>query len=107
MPIRTLPRTEWNDYFDAFSDTKSDTGRVDYAEIRILSPEDGVQPQTRWLPLQGITYDPKNDLLEVLVTGLDHLIGHPDSIYVDEEAGRLNCLEVVRQDGTKEIVELR
>ena len=107
MATRTLPRAEWNRYFDAFSHTKSDTGRIDYAEIRVLSPEDGAQPQTQWVPLQGLTYDPKDDLLEVRVTGLDHLVGHPEEIYVDEEGGRLNRLQVVRRDGTREIVELR
>lgn len=107
MAIRTLPRAQWNDYFDAFSGTKSNTGRIDYAEIRILSPEDGVQPQTSWLPLQGLTYDPKDDLLEVIVTGLDHLIGHPETIYLDEEEGHLDRFEVVRRDGTKEIIEIR
>lgn len=73
MSIRTLPRAEWNDYFDTFS-TKSDTGRSNHAEIRVLMPEDGAQPQTRWLPLHGIAYDPKDDLLEILATGLDLLL---------------------------------
>jgi hypothetical protein len=107
MAIRTLPRAEWSDYFNAFSHTKSDTGRIDYAEIRVLSLEDGVQPQTTWIPLQGLTYDPKDDLLEVMMPGLDHLIGHPETIYVDEDAGRLDRFEIVRRDGTKEIIELR
>lgn len=107
MAIRTLPRAEWNAYFDAFSGTKSHTGRIDYAEVRVLSLEDGVQIQARWLPLQGLTYDPKNDLLEVQMPGLDHLIGHPEAVYVDEEAGRLDRFEVVRRDGTKEIIEIR
>lgn len=107
MAIRTLPRAEWNDYFDAFSRTKSDTGRIDYAEIRVLSLEDGAQPQTSWIPLQGLTYDSKDDLLEVIMPGLDHLVGHPETIFVDEECGRLDRLEIVRRDGTKEIIELR
>lgn len=107
MAIRTLPRAEWHDYFDAFSHTKADVGRIDYAEIRVLLPEDGVQPQTQWLPLQGIVYDPKDDLLEILVSGLDHLAGHPEMIYVDEDGGRLDRMEIVRRDGIKEIVEIR
>lgn len=107
MAIRSLPRADWAEYFDNFSDTKNDTGRIDYAEIRILSPENGVQPQTSWLPLQGLTYDPKNDLLDVAVTGLDHLIGHPAVIYVDEVRGRLDRFEVERRDGTQEIIEIR
>ena len=107
MAIRNLPRAEWNDYFDTFSSTKHDTGRIDYAEIRMLSPEDGAQPQTRWLPLQGIVYDPKDDLLEIIVTGLDHLVGHPETIYVDETDGRLNRFEIVRHDGIQELIEIR
>jgi hypothetical protein len=107
MAIRALPRPEWRRYFDAFSGSKSHTGRVDYAEIRVLSIEDGAQPQTRWLPLLGLAYDPKNDLLEVAVTGLDHLIGQPDAIYVDEQHGRLDRLEVIRRDGTRDLIEIR
>lgn len=107
MAIRTLPRDEWNDYFDDFSKSKGNTGRIDYAEIRVFSPEDGIQPETRWLPLQGLTYDPKNDLLDIAVTGLDHLVAHPQQIYVDETQGRLDRFEVVRPDGTHEVVELR
>lgn len=107
MAIRTLPHAEWNDYFDAFSRKKGDSGRVDYAEIRVFSPEDGAQPETRWLPLQGLTYDPKDDLLDIAVTDLDHLVGHPEAIFVDEVQGRLDRFEVVRRDGTREIVEIR
>lgn len=107
MAIRTLPRSEWNRYFDTFSKEKDERGRIDYVEIRVLSMEDGVQPQTRWVPLQGITYDPKSDLLEIQVPELDHLIGTPEAIYVDESEGRLHRFEVVRPDGTLEIVDIR
>jgi hypothetical protein len=107
MPIRTLPPTEWAGFFNAFSKAKAGAHRIDYAEIRVLSPEIGAQPQTRWLPLDGITYDSKGDLLEVSVSGLDHLIGHPATIYVDETSGRLDRFEVVRSDGTRDLVEIR
>jgi hypothetical protein len=107
MVIRSLPRPEWAPYFDGFSRAKQQTGRVDYAEVRVFSPEIGAQPETRWLPLLGLTYDPKDDLLEVLVEGLDHLIAHPTAIYVDEAGGRLERMEVVRRDGTREVVEIR
>jgi hypothetical protein len=107
MATRLLPRAEWNDYFDAFSKTKADAGRIDYAEIRVFSPEDGAQPETRWLPLQGLTYDPKDDVLDIAVTGLDHLVGQPKAIWVDEAGGRLDRFEVVRRDGTREVIEIR
>jgi hypothetical protein len=107
MVIRSLPRAEWAAYFDAFSRAKQHTGRVDYAEVRVFSPEIGAQPETRWLPLLGLTYDPKDDLLEVQVTGLDHLVAHPTAIYVEEAGGRLDRMEVIRRDGTQEVVEIR
>src|SRR5688500_15080725 len=107
MSIRSLPREEWSAYFDRFSKTKDDAGRVDYAEIRVFSPEIGAQQETSWVPLQGLTYDAKDDLLEVTVPGLDHLVAHPTAIHVDEAAGRLNSFEVVRRDGTREIIEIR
>jgi hypothetical protein len=107
MATRLLPRDAWNDYFDAFSKTKGDTGRIDYAEIRVFSPDDGALQETRWLPLLGLTYDPKDDLLDIAVAGLDHLVGHPQTIWVDEAGGRLDRFEVIRHDGTCEIVEIR
>lgn len=105
MAIRQLPPADWNDYFDAFSKAKDDAGRVDYAEIRVFSPEIGAQPQTKWLPLQGLTYDPKDDRLDVFVTGIDHMIVYPKVIHVDETNGRLDSIEVVREDGTYEVIE--
>lgn len=76
-------------------------------ESWVLSMEDGAQPETSWLLLDGISYDRKNDLIEVLVEGLDHLVLHPQEIYADELGEEVLSLKVVRKDGTKEIIELR
>lgn len=91
-----------------FSKKLSREHRTDYAEIRVFYRENGAQPETSWLPLAGITYDRKGDLLEVLVENMDHLVFHPKEIYVDERADQeLNSLEVVREDGPMEVIELR
>jgi hypothetical protein len=106
MATRTLPREEWNEYFDAFSHEKHRTDRADYATLR-LAPRLGGRPlETQRLPLQDLTYDPKDDLLEVVVPGLGHIIYRPAAIRVDEAQGRLCRLEVVRQDGACEVIEL-
>jgi hypothetical protein len=105
--IRTLPHEEWGPYFDRFSKTKDDAGRVDYTEIRVLSPDLGSQRETSWVPLQGVTYDAKSDLLEIIVPGLDHLVAHPVEIHVDEAQNILERFEVIRDDGTREIIEIR
>ena len=45
--------------------------------------------------------------LAVRLDDLDHLVGHPETIYIDDEAGHLDRFEIVRRDGIKEIVEVR
>jgi hypothetical protein len=106
MTARPLPREDWNDYFDAFSKVKDDAGRVDFAVLR-LAPEAGGRPlETRRLPLKSLTYDPKDDRLEVAVHGLSHAILHPATIRVVEDEGRLYRVEVLRRDGTREVVEI-
>ncbi len=108
MAIKKIERADWSAYFDAFSKPFAQGRRVDYAEIRVFSPEVGAQPATTWLPLAGITYDAQNDLLEVAVANLDHLVFHPATIYVDEAGeGVISSMQITRQDGTREVIELR
>ena len=57
--------------------------------------------------LLGITFDPKNDILEIALDGLDHLISRPREIYIDDSAGVLSSLEVIDSDGISQIVQLR
>lgn len=107
MAIQKLEKNQWATYFDTFSRDFIKGKRSDYAQIHVLSAENGAQPETAWLPLIGITYDAKSDMLEVAVENMDHLVYHPEEVYVDEEDGVLSSLEIVRKDGTKEIIELR
>jgi uncharacterized protein DUF5335 len=48
----------------------------------------------------GITYDSKDDLLDVVLDRYDHLIRHPTQIVVDEEQGGVASVAVVDADGT-------
>ena len=104
MAIRPLSRDDWNDYSDAFSD-KIEAGQVKRATVRLLSSDDGDQPLATDAALHGLTYDPKDNLLEIQMEGLDHLAMKPKEIRVDEDADTLTQFEVVREDGDKEIVE--
>ena len=108
MAIRKIEKKDLGTYFDGFSQAFMRSKRSDYAEIRVFSMEEGVQPETRWLPLRGITYDPKDDLLDIAVEGLDHLIYHPQEVHVDEAGdGVIASIHVLTPDGTREIIELR
>ena len=103
MTIRKLEKHEWKPYFERIS--KLIEGRQ--AAIEIASLKLGYQVAAEWPPLRGVAYDPKDDVLEVALEGLDHLIEHPREIYVDASSVELNGLEVIDAEGVKQIVKLR
>jgi hypothetical protein len=103
MATRKLDKAQWRTYFDRVS--KSLVGKR--AEIEVDSLSLGSQIETEWLPFLGIVYDPKDDLIEIALEDVDHMIRHPDSVFVDEDLLALNSVEIVDRDGVKQIVVLR
>jgi len=77
------------------------------AEIEVASLRLGDQIEAEWLPLIGITYDPNDDIVEVALEGLDHLITRPREVYVEDGSNGVSALEVVDADDVKQIIRLR
>jgi hypothetical protein len=105
MASQKLEKTAWRPYFDHVS--KQLVAGSKRAEIEVASLRLGDQIEAEWLPLLGISYDPNNDLVQVLVEGLDHLIHHPVEIYVDSGPLGLLTMEVIDKDDVRNIVKLR
>jgi hypothetical protein len=103
MAILKLEKTEWRSFFDRI--TKALVGKR--AEIEVDSLDLGSQIEAEWLPLLGIAYDPKDDVLEIALDGHDHLIAKPKEVYVDIGATGLANLQVVDRNGVSQIVKLR
>ena len=103
MTIRKLDKQEWKPFFDGISKVLG----VKQAEIEVLSLDLGDQVETEWPPLLGLTYDPKGDVLDVALEGLDHLISKPREIYVEDGGVGLASLAVVDAEGSRKIVKLR
>ena len=103
MPTRKLDKKEWRSYLDRVSTTLE--GKQ--AEIEVVSLQLGDQVEADWLPLLGIAYDPNDDIVEVALEDLDHLIGKPRELYVEEGPGGLAALEIVDSDDVKQIIKLR
>ncbi len=103
MAISKLEKHQWQPYFDKIS--KEVLGKQ--AEIEVASLELGDQVAAEWLPLLGITYDPKSDIAEVILEGLDHRIRKPQEIYIDADMSGLSSLDVIDSDGAHQIVRLR
>lgn len=103
MTVRQIDKDQWKAFFDSL--TRDLGGKR--AEIEVASLDLGDQIEARWTPLNGLAYDPKDDLIEVALEGVDHLVRKPREVYVDFDVGGLIALEVVDASGIRQIVKLK
>jgi hypothetical protein len=103
MTIRKLERSDWGWY--CIRASRVFLGKQ--ADIEVSSLQLGFQTEARRLPLIGMSYDPKSDLLTLLVGDLSHMIHAPRELYVDEEPLGLIAFQIVDADGVRQIVTLR
>jgi nucleotide-binding universal stress UspA family protein len=102
MASRTLPKENWQTYCDGIS--KELAGQRACIEVTGLALGD--QIAAKWLPLFGITYDVKDDLLEIAMEGFDHLINKPREVAVHDGPSGLASMEIVDSDRRLQIVKL-
>jgi hypothetical protein len=105
MSVESLTKDGWQDFFDYLSRILVGS-RV---EIHVESLTLGDQLEAEWLPLLGMVYDKKNDVVEVALEGLDHMIHHPReiSVSVDERTGAILSLRIIDGDDNQQIILLR
>jgi hypothetical protein len=103
MTIRKLDKKEWRPFLDGISKVLEG----EQAEIEVVSLALGDQIEAKWLPFLGITYDPKDDVVEIGLEGVDHLIEHPREIYVDDNVNGIVSLEIVDAEGARQILKLK
>ncbi|MGA7262296.1 MAG: DUF5335 domain-containing protein [Stellaceae bacterium] len=103
MAVRKIDKPEWRVFFDWLSQGLLGA-RV---EIEVASLEFGDQIEAEWLPLLGITYDHKDNLLEIALEGVDHLIHDPREVWADLNVGEMMSVEVIENRGVSQIIKLR
>jgi hypothetical protein len=103
MAAEQIERSRWAPFFDDIS--KSLSGKQ--AEIEVASLDLGAQIEAEWAPLIGVTYDRKDDLIEIQLEGLDHLIRSPRDIFVDFGVGGMIAMAIDDSDGNRQIVRLK
>lgn len=103
MATRTLPKSEWKPFFNQVS--KGLLGKR--AEIEVASLDLGDQIVAEWIPMIGITYDSQDDLLDVSLDRVSHLIRHPREIVAEENENGLRSVAVVDGEGIRQIVNLK
>ena len=104
---RTVPKDQLEDYFTRFTKhflMPESTNRVD---VEVLSADFGDQFESEGAHIFGITYDPKKNSLEFALEGGDHRVEKVKEIRTAEEAdGFVKAIEVVRDDGTREVAQV-
>lgn len=103
MSTFSLEKERWQSYFDNFSRVMEPVP----ASLEIVAKEIGDQKEAENLTLEGITYDPKDDVLEIQLSDrVDHLIHGPQEVHITETDDGFSSMEVVDKDGTKHILLL-
>jgi hypothetical protein len=102
MATRKWVKSEWQSYFDRVSQSLG----AKQVEIEVASLGIGDQVEVNRVALNGLTYDPKSDVLEVVTEALDHMIRNPAEIYVAESSDGLITVEARDRDGNKQIIKL-
>jgi hypothetical protein len=99
-----LENSHWQTYFDRLSRVL--VGKS--VELEVVALDLGDQVGARWLPLLGLDYDPRSDLIEIALDGVDHLIRRPRQVFVDDDGSvGLSSLMIVDADGRRHIAQLR
>jgi cellulase/cellobiase CelA1 len=103
MPLTQLAKSRWQGYFDEVAKALG----AQQVEIQVTGAGFGDQIEANWIPLIGLSYDPKNDVFSIAAEGVEHLINHPAQIHVDQELEALHSVEAIDKEGNHHIVMLR
>jgi hypothetical protein len=105
---REIPQSEWRGYFDDFSRDLHDL----VATVEVAGSEIGAQVEAEHPLLTGMTYDDGDDIFVIglnapggLQEDLEHIISHPQKIYVAEE-GTVTVFDIEDSEQTKTLVRL-
>src|SRR5438128_2920520 len=98
-----VPRADWRQFFDRMSSAL--LGK--WAEIEVASLDLGDQIVAEWVPLVGITYDSRDDLLDVALDRANRLIRRPQEIEIDESADGLKSVAVLDAEGIRHVLRLK
>jgi hypothetical protein len=103
MTVQRIEQRNWGSFLATFSETL--VGKS--AEIEVASLELGDQLMAEWSPHLGMSYDPKDDLIMVMVDGLDHMISSPRELCVDADVGRMIGLEIIDGENRRQILKFK
>ncbi len=97
---RELDKAEWGPFLDGVSRVLSSAGGDANKGSMYV-----VRPEVRSVPMIGVTYDPKDDEVDLAFLSIDHLVRKPMRILVEETLDGLTTLEIVDAEGTSHVLK--
>ena len=77
-------------------------------EVEVEALNLGDQIEAEHVPLKGLSYDPKDDVVQVWVGDIDHLIHHPQKIMVVYDADeRLIAIDITDAEGEQHLISTK
>src|SRR6516164_8802382 len=99
----TISKSEMRDLFDRMTGELSGT-RV---EVEVESLRLGDRFEAQWVPLLGLSYDPGDDTIAIVLEGIDITISKPREIYLDGAGNQWTGLDIVDADGVQHLLQLK
>ncbi len=101
METRILEKDEWAD--ELIRLWRLMDGKDVMIEVEALNLGDQVEAE--FLPLKGLSYDHKDDVVQVRVGPLEHMINKPSKIALAVEKGRLLAIDITDADGEQHLIK--
>jgi hypothetical protein len=107
METTRIPDDQLQAHFDRFTKHFLQAESTNSADVEILAPDWGDQFAFEGAQLRGITYDPKEKAIEFELEGGDHRVPTPKEVWtIEEPDGFIKTIEIVRDDSTREVVQV-
>ncbi len=108
MNTTTLDKSVWESYLNRFSKALG----ACLTEVEVAGLDIGDQIETEWITLNGISYDPKDDIVAVDMTSRDdkhveHLIHKPVELVLQESDGGVSSITIIDTSARKQIIHLK
>ena len=81
--------------------------KAQMVEVDVASLQLGDQIKADWVRLLGLSYDPQNDAIEIMLDGIDITVPKPREIHFDGSGSHWTALDIRDAEGLQHILELK
>ena len=103
MTARSIQKAEWGSFCAAVSQALEGS----QAEIEVASIDLGLQVEKQWAPLIGISYDPEDDVIDIALEEVDHIVNEPKELLAEMDDASVSALQITDGEGTRHLVRLK